>query len=595
MHNIFKTNSPKNKTWINNYDERFLSIKFSSATDPLNPHSLWSYAAGNDKQMIEEFTGSTKNRLKNALMNYERSVLITNSKGWKEKHWKVFTDVVIKVSTKIWDKYAQIGGTTIQYFSETLEKLHEKDFGDQLWTDRQPTYVITPEPKLKPDEIVVQIGLGVFIPREEDEQIGKIQVKLSNENTWNDLPDWSIWEEGKLIKRPAGLYKNQQFLVLGPDMLSSAVNVLYPSNNKPVWFDHGKGRIFLNLSSEDRLRAYGDNTYISHGIVKLLTDNNETICAFDDKSKESETNTTKSPQLLIKVTPFQKQKVQTEAEINSDTDDIDSETEEDLSFRTYIPPDDDEPETDSSNFEGSTYIPEDDQDFHRLVLTGFALPRIDTPQGKYPNLKQWKIWFDEDACLVANDIVDPEYIAGLELSAVYNSPDLFYRKKNDNKFNEIKNFPQSLSISEYQDIDVVPLPIPESYFGMIYYPQYIQFQLNESTETIIGRSVNGSKQEKPDIDLSFLTHPKSLSWIKNQKNKGPLNMYRLSRLHLKFLVKESNLHITFHEQGKVAVYGLDKDLNLIKKLRPNAADEIKLSSGDHLLIGCYVLCYKSPE
>ena len=599
------------KTWIENYDERFFAIKFSSIADPLNPHSLWSYNTGSDKNMVEEHTGSVKNRLRDALENHRRSVYIINSKGWKEKRFRVFTDVVIRISLKVWDKYAQIGGSEIQYFSETLEKLHEKDFGDKLWIDRKPTYVIKPEPTLKPDEIVVQIGMGVFVPAEEDEPIGKIQIKLSNEKIWYDLPDWSIWQEEKITKKPAGLYKNQQFIVLGPDLLSSSVDVINPNNNKPVWFDHGKGRIFLNLYSDDSLSAYGDNIYISHGRLKAVKDNHETICEFDNKTNESSS----AIKLLLKITPFSHPVVQKKLEPVKDSDDNihdndvmsdapDQEytqssendsrqtatAEEDMSFRTYIPKY--EEESGSSYTDGATYIPK--EDYHRLVLTGFALPKINTPYGKSPDLKQWKIWFDEEAFLVNNDATDPENKAAIELSAVHNASFLFYRKNNENTYHEIKTLPQKLTISEDYSTEIVPLPLSDAYFGMMYYPQYDEFELSE-TEMTIGRSNGSSGEQKPDINLDFLNHPKSLSWDEKLNRNAPLNVHRLSRLHLKLKINNTKLHIAFHKKGSAPVFSLDKDLNLIKRLSPQKSDTIQLSSGEHLLIGCYVLCYQSPE
>ena len=520
-----------NKPWLGN-DELLYTLKLQNVSDSFDPSPLWDHRYGGDKGIKESVTGNKTRRLKVALDVHRSGETKEDERGRKIEEKQVFTDVVVWICEKLWDRDSLLGGQKIEMLADNLSHYHNDDFGNELCTFRFPSYIVMPDSSLKPDEVMFQFGKSVFIPQPEEEPLGTIFMQIKGKTPWLPLREWIFWKRGKRFVKQAAIYARQKFLLIGSSTQSASLCCTQTENGQPLWLSHGKGNILINLSNYYDVLVRGDGKFISSGNV---IDKNpmETIYSFKAISPIARDDDNHGEELLLKMPDLYP--------IVNRTRGIGSED--------------------------------------RLVTEGIALPRI----GKCPGLYGWTLWIDESGRPVNKRSHKTKY---LTFSATAHQEHIQYRQPWDKRFSKLTQLPLSITNSNGLSIEVLKSPIPDIYFGLLLLPCLSFYRLSETQ--VLGRE----KSNHLDIKLQQVMNPESLQW---ERGKEDPDMYfgdiGLSRRHIRVTKQGNKLRIRM-EKGSTPVYALDKELQLKATLLPGTSDEIVIQANECFIIGCYLLRFK---
>lgn len=584
--------------WLSG-DERLFTLKLTHVEEPLDPAPLWDHRHGGGKGIEAQLRDGARGdrfrlRLREALDAHCFTVNVQDKRGWLTEERKVFGDLVVRVPPTRWNRDIQIGGQGIERLADNLARLVEQDFGPDLLPERGPSCAVMPGFGIEaPDEVVIQFGLGVYIPRENEIPVGEVSLKTAASETWAAPSPWIFWKGGRRITRPSALYAGQQFLLMGP---RTALEPPMNGMGRAVWFEHGRGHILFNLTSEDAVLAFGDEENVGNGqVVSRTEDGGTMIFAFNGGNGAGEDEQT-ADSIMVKITrrPAGEQPVE-DAPGHSPGRDRPGR-----SGRTILP----EESVGRPLGEARTLLP--GRITPQLVLTGIALPRIDTPDTGISGLKKWIIWLDESG-LIVDEPPPPERRAQLAaLSAASDQPNLFFRKPGDTEFSVVPGAPFRPSDIP---IEVLPSPVPEKHHGILLLRQPPFFPL-ENGRRRIGRAVH-----MPDIRLTFTLDPECLVWAEGYEQPGNLIDIGLSRDHAVLSVAPGKIAVAM-SRGSLPVYVLGPERSSPEHPAPNraeaedarprssptgdfwkikyvlvegSAEEIPLIPGDGLIIGGYVL------
>ncbi len=556
--NPFKTQQNPRGGWLG-HDDRLFTLKLKQVENPFDPTALWVSQYGGGRDIVESVTGASDKRLQAALDCHRCSVVRKNPLGWKTRHAMVFGDVAVWINDAVWRRDAQKGGPGAETLEDNLVRLHEEHFGAVLAQDRKPSYVIMPDSALSPDAVVFQFGLGVFIPHAEDRLKAEIYLQIKDQTGWAPLPAWMFRRDTELIERTAGIYQGQQFLIIGPGFQLRSLNQV--SGAQPVWFDHGQGFIFINLSSKSRANAFGDGEFVSDGeFTSYEISGKSTVYAFRDLTGTDR-------QLLLKISDTTVQKAQP-----TEPDAFDDDLEV------------------SMDWGGDTFVAGIETD--RLVIEGVALPRFDAPGLKMPNLEGWTIWIDAYGQPVRDSFSDSaEKEKLLSLTASSDENYLSYRKPGDNVLTRVNDYPLCFTDFHGRSFEVAPSPVPERYHGVLQLSDPVFEPLGQDP-VVVGRPAPARFESSADIQLRLLMHPESLAFRRGYQRTGaPLGAIWLSREHVKVCVQDGQLHVRM-DKGSMPVFGIRADGELKWTLQPGDKEETVLESGERMLIGCYLIRFE---
>lgn len=558
--NPFKTQQNPRGGWLG-HDDRLFTLKLKQVENPFDPTALWVAQYGGGRDIVESVTGSSDKRLQAALDCHRCSVVRKNPLGWKTRYAMVFGDVAVWINDAVWRRDDQKGGPGAETLEDNLARLHGEHFGAVLASTRKPSYVVMPDAALSADAVVFQFGLGVFIPHAEDRLKAEIHLQIKDQTGWAPLPDWMFRRDTELVERAAGIYQGQQFQIIGPGFQLRSLN--QDSSAQPVWFDHGQGFIFINLSSKSRGNVFGDGEFVSDGeFTSYEISGKSTVYAFRDLTGAGR-------QLLLKI---------------SDATVQDAETMETDAFDDGLDL--------AADWEGDTFVAGIETD--RLVIEGVALPRFDAPGLKMANLEGWTIWIDAFGQPVREPFSDPAEKEKLfALTASSNEDYLSYRKPGEKVLTRVNAYPLCYTDIHNRTFEVAPSPVPERYHGVLQLsdPEFEPLGQEPPVMTL-GRPAPARSASSADIQLRLLMHPESLIFRRGYQRTGaPLGAIWLSREHIKVCVQEGQLYVRMFK-GSMPVFGIRADGQLKWTLQPGDKEEAVLESGERMLIGCYLIRFE---
>jgi len=560
-------------------DERLFTLKLQNVTNPLDPYPLWEHRFGGDSSISESTTGSTHKRLKNALDVHRCTAVVADDRGWKAGSKRVFTDVVIRIPNKAYQDDVSLGARKLEIFSDNLAQLHQHDFGNDLCLERFPSYVVIPDTSLRRDEVSIQFGLGVFVPLSKDELCGELYMRLGDQTGWLLLEQWVFWENGLKLFRPAGLYMQQQFLLISPSSRLAAVRPPVSESGKEVWLGHNQGYIYILLypGMEKHQQVLGDNRVISNPEVVTHDDAGATtIYRFTDLNLDKHKSAGKDEQLLLKIDQSVTPAVTREGDARKGS------VIQMNSRATLLS---DKNKKSESASKGLTIIKGQKND--QLILEGLALPRIDIQPEKIPGLKYWIISLDSSGKIVNKKTSDVSIFAG---TADHDC--LLYHPPGTKKFRVVRQFPFNITDSDGGSFEIINSPLQDKYHGILQFPNPLFHSLHQSV-TVVGRNDPNPNANQPDIDLGLLDNPATLHWQQGSEPPGAcLDAMNLHRRHVEVRTKNGELHVDLITGGAASVFSLDQEGCLKDTLHPGVAKSMILTPGERLLVGCYLLRYE---
>lgn len=576
------------------------TLSMVGIADPFDPDPCWDRKYGGQANIVEHLTGDRDFRLQAALDGCRNSKFVRDEAGrFREKN-PVFTDVVVWIPGGPWKADAMRGGQRIEALARNLALLHRNKFSRSLPGDREPIYTIMPDDDLGDDMVAFQFGFGVFVPSGDDVLQAEIRLRRPNDDRLLELPDWSFWRNGGQIKRPVGVYRDQQSVLIAPTAESPI--------RAPIWFKHREGHILINLNAADTERIYADHDHIQVVETKSPADKSQPVeWVLEDRHASGAA----ADQIVVRMTPLgeplklrdtgPEKAVPTEHRTRK----VDAGSAPPKPSRVQSAP---RRESDSSGRRSgfgidrllsglpmgraveSTPI----SSRHMLRLVGIALLRIDGPR-RLDGLLDWVIWLDEEGAPVTFDRASGfDTKTSLALSANSVDDRIQYRLANETEFKPVHQVPCVIPTASGAHLELVAPPMPDRYHGILMLNQDTAYPLSPKA-LVLGRSNINPESPQPDLPIELLTHPESLHWEGGAGYEGAkLNAINLSRRHISLTLKDGQLDLAMAD-GTAPVFVLGEDFKLIQKLEPRSNQHKLLEPGEMILVGNYLFRFHQEK
>jgi len=537
------------------------TLELRGVEDPFDPDPLWDRKYGGKGRIRESLTDDDDFRLQAALDGVRNVVYARDDAGRFRELSPVFTDVVMWIPERVWHADSLHGGRRLEAVAGNLAALHARKFSRSLPRDRDANYTVMSSTELAEDAVAFQFGVGVFVPNDTDVLVGRVLMGRPG-GELQEIAGWSFWHKGAQVKRPAGVYRGQGSLLITPDA-SGPVRA-------PVWFEHRRGHIAINLNAADAERVYADDESIKVSPGRPVGGDGTVEWELTGGEDAGE-------RLRIAIRPVD----EPQALPRSRKLDKDEEARPGALARLFGAGDEDARSGSktpiSSRFD--------------LRLAGVALMRIDGDH-EVPGLRRWTIWFDADGLPLDHKTgAGGAPTRGLALSARADSKDLYYRLPRDTGFKPVVAIPSALKTESGALLTLDPSPLPDQHHGILRLNAELSFPLS-SAPLILGRSSVRPKNPQPDLPLELFTHPNSLEWAPGSPHSGAqLNTLNLSRRHLSArLTDDGRLELALAE-GNAAVRVLTADGSPLTRLDPWAglSEQVVLEPGQMFIVGSYVL------
>jgi len=209
---------------------------------------------------------------------------------------------------------------------------------------------------------------------------------------------------------------------------------------------------------------------------------------------------------------------------------------------------------------------------YALWLDGLVLP------GLLPGLAGWTLWLDANGYPLAADHLPASATATAALR--YEGSTLYWHAPGVADALELTEFPQYL---RYGDAGIeLDSALTVAGLPLLRLPQPLRMALDQE-ELLLGRFDPTPGADQADLLLDLLDQPGSLQWNGRDRH-GVLGAIGLSRRHLRLrlqgeqllLSAESNSPVTLLDAQGAAMGGL-------------SADGAALSTGQQMIVGCYLL------
>jgi len=587
---------------------KLFTLRLSNVENCFDARSLWDHRYGSSKEITDKISGKSNFRLKKALDIYRITTNSSIDGKWMLKTMKVFTDIILWIPETNWQDDIEVGANNIAMLADTLAQFHTDDFKEDLFAEKKPNYVVMPDPLLKSNEVIFQFGMGVYVPKLDEEPVAQIEIRMENQKRWGQLQQWIFWKDSQLIKKPAGIYKNQQGIIFGREHDFAAVKTREKQGDIS-WFSHSKGAIFINYALKDMNYAFGDGKYITRNCeIDSQNDNKKQIIfrfkdlyqsSNDVSVNDTDVDSVENPQVLfLKITEFENNKDEVSKPV---------EKGEPSNFH-------DEPEqtVDESPVEQGTIILEEQpkafetivigpesfaaevdspfMDTPHMFLEGYALPRID--KFKIPGLEGWEIWLAKNGKVFDSSISSSaENI--LVISAKNSVKGLYARYPQKRESVLIDEFPKVFDMGNDIVYEMVSVSENNYYNGAVQIPKPDMFFPLDENSITLGRG------EFADIKMDLLTNPDFLLWEEGKKKEqANIGIINLSREHAKLRLYNENLEVeNISKTSPLFILRQDDTLDIIK--RDSSLDEIKEKSimepGERLIMGCCLLRFENEN
>ncbi len=583
------------------------TLALESVEDLFDPDPLWDRKYGGSSRIREKASGAEDFRLEAALDGCRNSVFVRDEAGRFREQNPVFTDIVMWIPAAIWDAEALRGGRKIEALASNLSILHRSKFRGSTPDGREPIYTVMPDAALGDQDIAFQFGFGVFVPHEEDVLQAELTMRRGGSGEAHAFAEWSFWQDGAQIQRPAGVYRGQRSVLIAPNAEAPI--------RAPIWFPHQEGHILINLNAADTQRIYTDEEAIEVIDTRKPAKRGDPYEWFLADRKRAKGGKPKpSDRIVIQVTPLAKavriaERGSTGQSLKIDTvkaPDTPADPQDDvtriLDAQTAAPEQPQKPAKETgtgkrwfgmdrllgglSRGRGSDATPLSDR--YTLRLAGLALMRIDG-EHRLKGLAHWTVFLDDDGTPVRNqeaDAIDAGTCLALQASG--RDDKLYYRLADERSFKPVAEIPCVLPTRHKQYLDLLPSPVPDRYLGLLLFKQETAFPLSPKP-LLLGRSNMDPKAAQPDLPLELLTHPESLNWEPGGGYSGAkLNAINLSRRHVSVRLRDGELDLEMDE-GTSPVYILDEDGSRLETLEPKSKHTLGLKPGQTMIVGSYLL------
>jgi hypothetical protein len=581
---------------------KLFTLSLENVGNCFDAHSLWDHKYGSSQDIVQINSQKNDFRLKKALDLYRRTFTMADGKSM-QKVEKVFTDVILWIPENNWQNEMEVGAGNILMLADTLANFHMDDFKSELFGERKPRYVVMPDTTLLGDELVFQFGMGVYVPDIDETPVAEVVFQMEGQAGWQKLPEWVFWNEGELVHKPAGIYKNQQGMSIGADRAWAAIRIGSDPEQPSSWFSHQKGAVFINYALKNMNFAFGDGEYISRKSEILSRDDetDEVVFRFKDKHHIPEDIDDITRALLVKVTAIrtiEDVEAVPDVKLTSGEKMASDETQgsEIQIVENKIPEPSRSPDTIKVKevSKGFKTIILDRKAGHHdggvpdkpyMFLEGVALPRIDIL--KVDGLKSWVIWLDKEGRVEENR-ADGELKNNLvAISASSSKKGLFVKIPGDSEFSLINKFPWNPDTSDGHITEIVSLPENNYYHGVLQIPDPDQYFTFDEKPLTLGRD------EHVDIRMDLLKNPDFLHWEEGRQMAGAyLGLINLSRTHARLKLDNENLNVVNISDGSPLF--VVKANQTLQKIDPGSDNAALIKPGERLLMGCCLLCFENP-
>jgi len=507
---VIKIFDPKEKQGLYEANIKVFTLGLENVGNCFDAHSLWDHKYASSQDIVQVNSQKKDFRLKKALDRYRRTFTTVDDKSMQKKE-KVFTDVVLWIPENNWQNEMEVGAGNILMLADALANFHMDDFKGELFGQRKPRYAVMPDPLINGDEVVFQFGMGVYVPEIEEAPVAEVAFQVAGQEGWQKPPDWLFWNDGELVRKPAGIYKNQQGMSIGADRAWASVRAGSGPGQPLSWFSHQKGAVFINYALKNMDFAFGDGEYISRKSEIYSRDEKtgKVVFLFKDKQHIPEDIDDITQALLVKVTD-----IKTIEEVAAAPDEkIASDVTLEPEIQTPEPstaPDTIEIKEVSKGFQTIIF---DQQTGHPgggvpdrpyMFLEGVALPRIDIL--KVGGLKSWVIRLDNDGRIMepaaGENRLDGDHKNNFTaLSAGSSKKGLFVKTPGVTEFSLINQFPWNYETSDGHVTEIVSLPENKYYHGVLQIPEPDQYFTFDEKLLTLGRD------DSVDIRMDLLKNP----------------------------------------------------------------------------------------
>lgn len=467
-----------------------------------------------------------------------------------------FTDILIFINADKWQFDAVTGGSQIYILANRLQALHLDHFKNTLLNERQPRYCVMPardDMPLANDEVIIQFGLSVFIPDENDRQIANTVFSHFNHIGYH-LSPWVFFDKnGAKTERPATLYEGQKCLRFAkPQTLQSCFSV-------PKWFEQPYEEAIIMISFQqdgyDKGKLHLANTTgIKHAPPTVKNKSGWSYPFFGGKQR-----------IGIDFYPIDYQSRHDIKDVNGN-----------IIGKTYV---------------GINHTKVETSPDPLIFLSHLALP---VSSMLLPNFDQWHLAFNQNGKLI--DTLTSSEVPFLRFFT--KDGNIYFQGEGEA---ERLNHISSVNIGKHI-FEVLPSPsftaLPQekvqstssTYHNLISLPvewRKVKLSFPESRSLTLGRSIQACHQD-------LLAQTGTLSYEGKIAEQQSLHDIYFSREHAELSYEEKFISLRQLSESTPIII-LDRDKKQIDTLNPSENRTVMLESGQAIILGCYVFQVYLPE
>ena len=536
-----------NKRWLDVQGDAYLfTLHLQGVDDPLADDAIWDKQYGGQSGIRTGIGGKAQSTcLHDALRDHPciMTKIDANNSDRLEDDPRTFSDVLVRIPAKHWNNEAKQGGYQIQRMVSRLTFNHKRDFKNLLNPERGVHYCVMPDDYLQEGEVSCQFGLSVYIPAADEKPHSDLSLRKAGKGY--PFPHWIFFEEGKKRKRAFGLYKNQAYLQLGHGRKNTCIT-------PPIWFNQHQGFIQLILDGDENDRQqYADGKYIVASSEPEYGYGGRIVCRYHAVE-------TPEDQLAL--------------EIISHSLIADRIREEGGDAGAVL--------------RGLTIAPSRRRrttgDSFRLLLVGFALPRLDIAG----TIASWRLNFNCQGGLVEPKEMPPQH--GLQFSAQAQQASVWWQCP-DMAAPEPLQPPLELDCSGIP-FKLHPAPVSTEHYALLALPSVLPLPLDGQPCTLGRPNGNIPNTQGRHIALDLLDKAGTLQNEQGEALEKSMNYLGFSSQHIGLQIHNGELQVR-QMSTRSPTYVLDTSGKLRETLEAGDDREITLQVGEQLLVGAYWLYF----
>ena len=611
---IFK---PKSITthWLGPIEPHLLNLTLENVTNPFDADALWDDQYSGRKG-ITNSCGDPQHRwkrLKKALDDHRITLAECDTYGRMLGKTFVFTDVVVWISKSLWLEDMARGAANVKMLAHNFARIHMRDFEASIYRGRIPNYVVMPGEDLSRAQVRFQFGRGVFVPKENDRLVAKLQFELElhqlDLSERQRIQPWIFFlKDAKRDERKIGLYEGQESLLMSMDCLvqpRGRTPYLFSENNSYLLINQIEANVWECFYAQDDLLQPLKKTLMEDGSSSFLLPKSQIIIKGQSvhntlhiRLRSLNAAVATQPQAPAYTAPISPAIVEEPPKVATHHPEIPPQQPESLptapiavtpaEAEAPAAPQPDQKRDSIAKF-GMTLIPDKTPEpsySYALVVEGIALPRIDA-KFEIDGLRNWFLWLDDQGNPINNPDIDPEQNHSMVLHATSRKNQLFYRASRKHEFAPVKQLPMTLPF-KHSGIELAKSPF-DDWLAFLQFANPFAYYTEENRRYLIGRHNPEKKGVSADIQLDQISHPKCLQWAEGEyaHKSGSLAQLGLSRQHAWVEIRDQQMLVRLAHGFRIHYY--NKGLNFGKCLQSGTDEALILANGDRILVGNYIL------